>query len=542
MTDLAGQIFPRGALFTVDEVDPEPGEEAMIVTNPKPSGAPDAGWSVNVNGQPTWAHYTGRGAVATYSTDAAGPVAVTLTAPVTVTAAEVKLAQDGVWPPPTVSPVFAGNTVVFVLPTGFQGHAMVRINNALPASGWQSFCVVGALPIETDIPASGEVTHYFGPGVHTGGQINIASGATVYVASGALVKRRLVSGQVGSGAGQRSNIRIYGRGVVDTTNGYGPTDQGMGAGDFSGVAGLTFEGITYVSRYSWALAIYSSTNVLVDRARIYSCEVVNAADYSSEGTPDGVDFIGSSNVTVKRSMISASDDSSAIKGSKYGETGNSNAFLYEDLMLIQGGKSNATEIGYELGTTSVTNITYRRVYAPISWRDSVSYRTNVFGIHLVTKGTVDGVLYEDCRADEARNKDFDLFLSNFYFSGGFGSVSGDANRGYLRNITYRRVDFPGQKPVRIVAELSDPNYESGSKKITNVTFEGCTRGGVPLTAVGGDWTVTNVVNLTFPVSEDPPPDDVSEQLAAMEDRIVELEQQNAELASNLTETANDLKD
>lgn len=474
-----------------------PATSAQVVTYTKPSGAPDAGWSTTIAGAATWTHYTGRGAVATYSTDAAGPVQVTLTAPATVTAVEVKLQQEGVWPPPTVTPTFAGTQVSFLLPAGFLGHALVRINNANPPGGWQSFCTIGALPLETDVPASGAVTYWFGPGVHTGGPITLGTNQSLYVAPGALLKRRIFSGAFNGAANQASNVRIFGRGIIDVTNGYGPTNQGLGTADFCGVNGLTIEGITYVGRYSWAIGTYRCTNVLGDRIRLFSCEIPDAADYASQGTPDGWDPVGCTGFTLKRSMISASDDSSAIKCNKYGFVANSTDHLYEDLMLVQGGKSNVTEIGYEVFLQTVTDITYRRCYAPIAWRDTAPFRTNTFGMHLISAGTIDGVLFEDCRADEARLKDYDLFVSNFYFSGGFGSSSGDANRGYLRNVTYRRVDFPGDAPVRITADLTDPNYEGGAKKIINLTFDDCTRNGVPLTAAQADWTVTNVTNLVF---------------------------------------------
>lgn len=483
------------------------GGTAQVVTYVKPSGAPDAVWTTIVNGQGNWTHYTTRGATTHYSTDAAGPVTIQMNAPTTVTECIVRLSQEGVWPPPVVTPTFAGSQISFTLPQGFLGSAMVRINNALPGAtltSWQSFATVTALPLETDVPAPASVSYYFGPGVHTGPPINMASNQTMYVAPGALLKRRVVAGQIGiNTTNQRTNIRIWGRGIIDTSNGYGPTDTGLGAGDFAGVNGLTIEGISYVSRYSWALALYRCTNVMIDRVRVFSCEIPDAPSYTAQGTPDGVDPVACNGFTLRRSLVSASDDTSAIKLDKYGEFGNGSDHLYEDLLVIQGGKSNGMDIGYELGAASrsITNVTYRRMYAPICWRDTQSFRTNTFGIHVCSNATVDTVLFEDCRADEARNKDWDLFISTFYTSGYSISTAGDANRGYIRNITYRRCEFPqtvtGQKRVHISADLSDPNYEGGAKRITNLTFDHCTRAGVPLTAAQSDWTVTNVANLQF---------------------------------------------
>jgi hypothetical protein len=471
---------------------------ATVVAYSQPAGSPTSAWSVTVGGQPTWTHYTTRGGAATVSSDGVGPVAVSMTAPTTVSAVEVIAQQAGVWPSPTITGTPSGSTITFTLPAGFNGHVQVRINNA-DQPNWDNWCTLAVLPLETDIPDPGDVTYYFGPGTHTGSSIRLYSGQSIYVAGGAWVNRRILSGVFGSGMGQVDTIRIYGRGVVDTTDGWTTSNTGMGTCDFVGVDNLTWEGVTLVGRYGWTAATYLCRDTVIDWARIYACEILDAATYGDQGTPDGWDPVACQGFTLRRSLISASDDSSAIKASKYGQVGNCTNHLYEDVLLMQGGKSNGFDIGYELGGApatplQVTNITYRRVEIATCWRDTQSYRTNPVGIHLCSKAVVQDVLFEDINVHEIDTKDWMIFVSSFYTSTSTSwSVAGDANRGYMDGVTYRRVAWPsgGTTAGRITADLSDPNYEGGAKQLKNIRFEQCTIGGATISSRPATWTVTN---------------------------------------------------
>ena len=468
---------------------------ATNVTYAKPTGAPDAGWTMTVDGVDNWVHYTSRGPTSAFSTDAAADIDLVLTAPSTRSQVSVFAVQDDVWPPVEMATTFSGAQINVTVPAGFHGNIMVKTEDA---PNWQGIMGIGVLPLETDVPAQpSDVTYYFGPGTHTGATIALNSNDTVYVAGGAYVNRRFVCATINGGYDQRTNIRFYGRGVIDNNNGYGITNQGLGAMDLSGITGLTIEGIAYVSRYNWAIALYQCKNVTIDRIRLYSCEVVGASTYAGEGTPDGVDPVACQNFTFKRSYASVCDDTSAIKTSKLGVNGNASEHLYESLLFCQGGKSNGVDIGYELGTQTITAVTYRRIYMPVVWRDSVSFRTAGLGLHVMTAATVNFVLYEDIWMPSIVAKDWDLFLSTFYTSGFASSLAGDANRGTVTDITYRRVKWPtsGNKPVRVAADLSDPATYA-AKRLQRITFEQCERAGSVLTAAQGDWQVSNA-DLTF---------------------------------------------
>lgn len=466
---------------------------ASVTTYSRPSGdpTPTAQWSVVVNGQSTWTHHTDRGATATWSTDAVGVTHVEATASSARWGVTVRAQQPGMWPPEDVEVTVVGSTVSFTLPTGFTGHCYIVSNGR---STWDDVAHLSAMPLEVDPPTPAEVTHYFGPGLHTGAAIQLASDQSVYIAGGALVKRRIYAGDLNTSL--RSNISVTGRGILDLCSGWGLTDRTAGAFLFGNVDGLTLSGFTLISRWYWAVQLYNVANVGIDWMRVFSSHVPGGTTQEEIGYPDGIDFLTAQDCTIQNSYITAADDSSALKTTKYGSpAGDTDNILYTDCMIVQGEGGNGLEIGYELGTRSITNIVYRRIYIALSESDpAVNYRMAPMGIHNPMTAIVDGVLYEDILVEAAETKDYDLYVGNFYISS-YGA-SGDSNRGQVKNITYRRVQFSNDQTVRLEAVLSDPTTYA-AKKITNVTFDSCMRGGVALTEPQGDWTLTNTTGVVF---------------------------------------------
>lgn len=499
-----------------------------VITYPRPDGAPQSDWSVSVNGEPTWTHYTTRGSTATVSSDTGDPVVIDITAPEQVNTVDVAHQQPGVWPSPDVDVSASGGRVIRItLPPSYLGNLLVSINDARPPD-WDRYLSVGVLPVETDEPEPDEVTYYFGPGVHTGSTIGLRSGDTVYVAGGAYVNRRFVTGAFNGQRHQIQDVRIFGRGVIDTNNGYGPKDQGLGTADFYGVDGLTIEGITYVSRYAWAMASYLCESVTGNWLRLYSCEIPDAADYAGQGTPDGWDMVGCQSVFVENSFLSVSDDTIATKGDKYGAIGDSSGLTYRDLLLMQGGKSNGFDIGYENGTRTVSGVTYQRIVLAVCWRDTEPYRTSPLGIHVPSGATIEDVLYEDIDIRSVDGKDFGLFVGTWYSTSLSYSQPGNENRGTIRNIVYRRVSWPaGVPPFRIASEAPD--------KRINVTFEDCTLGGEPLVEALPGWEIVNadVEFTTSPPPEPPPSDELEERVAALEATVAGLVTDNAAMLDRI---------
>jgi hypothetical protein len=493
---------------------------ATVSTYAKPTGTDPANppieerWVTRVDGAVTWTHYTPRGDTAVVSSDAAGPVTVELTlrshhpAFGALTAADVHVQQEGVWPPPQIAAEVDGNIVSFTLPAGFNGNVWVVTNDRYePTAGtfdhYQYHLSLGVLPLETWTPTAGQVTHYFGPGIHTGSAITLSAGQTVYIAGGALVRRSISTAWEPSG--RVANVRVGGRGVVDLHPDYNVlVENGLDGGNFVQCDDLTVEGITWVTKGRWGVTPFLCDGVTIQWIRAISCEIHNLDDYGGQGTPDGVDPVGTSNMTLSNSFIGASDDSSAIKCDKYSKVGDCRDLLYLDLLIAQGGKSNAFDIGYELGTRTVERITYRRINIPMCYRDAGAFRTGGLSIHCCTKALVQDILYEDVWVQRIDRKDFMHWCATFYTSS-FGSEPGAENRGTIQDVTYRRVIWPDYQPQIDVGG----NYSSSLGEwflgrqtgdgplLSGITFEDCYFLDQKMTAASTDalgwrWVDTDV--------------------------------------------------
>ena len=137
---------------------------------------------------------------------------------------------------------------------------------------------------------------YFGPGIHDAGRIDLASGQTLYLAGGAVVK--------GAVAAEGDNIRICGRGILDG-NDYawrkGPYNVTMGIhGNNVEVSGITIRGSSH-----WTIVPRNSRHVTIRNVKICNSRVQN---------DDGINPCNSQDVLITDCFIRTDDDCVAMKG------------------------------------------------------------------------------------------------------------------------------------------------------------------------------------------------------------------------------------
>jgi hypothetical protein len=430
-----------------------------LVVHPTPTGAPPSGWECAVNGQATWTYATNfgfkkMGSIASFDHDGSAPLDVVVHAPVNVTRAWVRPASR------RITPQSSGRSITFRIPADFYGHLLVAVNSELPDN---NTLLISVRPIET-APSPSSVTRYFGPGVHNDvGVISLNSNQSLYLAPGALV-RGIVRAGTGSTSGPRSsNIRIFGRGVLDST-GY-TRDPGRPM-RVNRVDGCKVEGIAAIGVKHWGVVTEESTNV--DYRYI---AVLNDKDAAGAGTPDGWDVLGSSRVTLRDSFVRSHDDGSAIKSTKNGWKGSVSDITYERNFFVQGDGGNGIEIGYENGEGFTTrNITYRDMdIIKTARRDP--YRRSAIGVHQTGGSSLSNVLWEDIRVENTTGKVMEnqLWVGSF-----FTSDYPSQNRAQISNLTFRRISWPGGSPLVLTAD-------SASAPIRNVVFDRCTVAGKPLT-------------------------------------------------------------
>lgn len=102
--------------------------------------------------------------------------------------------------PPVAHRVVDDNTIELTL----EGPRKLSIE----PDGKKAPLLLFANPLEAGRPKQGDPgVIYYGPGVHKPGKISLASGQTLYLAGGAVVKAEVLA--------QGDNIRILGRGILD---------------------------------------------------------------------------------------------------------------------------------------------------------------------------------------------------------------------------------------------------------------------------------------------------------------------------------------
>lgn len=328
---------------------------------------------------------------------------------------------------------------------------------------------------QTDIPAEGSVTYYYGPGIHRPGRIKLQSGARVYLAPDAVVFGSFY-------AVNASDIRIWGRGTIDGSQ----LDRGMGSGlGFSGCNNIEIEGIVLRDAPMWCCSLFGCTDVNINNVKIVGQWRYNA---------DGIDVANCSNVQVSDCFVRSFDDALAVKG-----------------MLQNNGEPETVFIGDQ----NVENVTFERcvlwcdwghamvigaeTYAPtirnIVFRDIDVIRTSDVFMDILhgNKAAISDVTFENIDAG------IDDHTPEPVFQTERGQTYTDPNRGYVPrlmsisiapngwlddntlgtvdHVTYRNItvhgnqaptsDFAGYSSVYRIKDIEIDNLELGGSKATD---------------------------------------------------------------------------
>ena len=162
-----------------------------------------------------------------------------------------------------------------------------------------SFCS----PVVNEIPAKFDKNfYYFSAGIHHVGTLMLKSNDTVYIEGGAVVYGSLV-------ADNADNIKIFGRGILDTANierANRWARGGFGNLHFRNCTNLKIEGIILRDPNSWGVNIRRCKNV-----EISNLKFIGYWRYNS----DGIDLWDSENIVMKNCFIRAYDDSIIVRSS-----------------------------------------------------------------------------------------------------------------------------------------------------------------------------------------------------------------------------------
>lgn len=257
---------------------------------------------------------------------------------------------------------------------------------------------------------------YFGPGLHEikekpGSELIIPSGKTVYIAGGAVVRRKLVCDSV-------SNVRILGRGILDKPQ------EGIAINHSSNIE---IDGITVLNPRHYTVAGGASNHITIR----------NLKSFSYQGWSDGLDFMSCSDVTINDVFMRNSDDCIAIYAHRWGFYGNvrnytvTNSTLWADIAHpINIGTHGNTE---HAGDT-IESIIFKNIDILEQDEDDPDYE-GCMALSVGDFNLVRNIRFEDIRVDDF--EEGKLFSLRVFYNKKYNTGPGRLIEGiYFKNISY----------------------------------------------------------------------------------------------------------
>lgn len=363
--------------------------------------------------------------------DTDGPVEVSVTYNAgTVSTAEVRPTSKG------ITPAISGNTLTFTIPgpTKLSVEINGDINHNLH---------LFANPLEVNPPSPSDPdVIYLGPGVHEGYQ-TVPSGKTLYIAGGAVVK----GGVFLDGA---KNAAVRGRGILDH-----PSWRGISV---NYAENITIDGII-VNDYGMG----GGGGDLIDLQNAYNVSINNIKGFSYKSWTDGIDSMGSSNITINDCFVRSGDDSMAFYTARpesnfWGHTTNiavTNTILIPDVARPINFGTHGDPTEYE-GGLMFNNISFSNIDILLNNTESpmapIQF-TNGDG------NLAQNITFTDIRIED-RNVNSIVNINNVWTAGQTGPGRGVKNI-YFKNITYTGNNygnsFTGYSPNRKVEDITFEN-------------------------------------------------------------------------------------
>lgn len=395
-----------------------------VFSAPVPPEMRSSAFSITVNGQPVGvAHAANSYDYASF--DATGQVIVE------ITAAEPGFWDRGVDIEPWrlgIRPERDKQTIRFRL----EGPAKLSISRPRDFLNHAQMLFLFAGTPLPPAPAPAPNVHVYGPGVYHK-SLNPKSGDVFYLAPGSYFFGSL-------NVWQASNVKVLGRGTIIYEGNQDPdADEGwMHKPDWHCVVtdqahNIEIDGLTCIVRSrTWSIQMKDSSNLLYDDLRVMGGNPGNA-------NQDGMDWIGSSNGTVRNSFFRTSDDVIALMGNWDG---------YTDADMVRPGQSvhDITVENSEL-STSISNIVRagwpKKVFN--SWNFTLR-NSDILHAGIGACGQTFGVIgfwgANGARGDHNNYVFENLFLDNWY-----SLAQLEQGEPSLRNFTFRNIWALDQPPL-----------------------------------------------------------------------------------------------
>lgn len=300
----------------------------------------------------------------------------------------------------------------------------------------------------------------------------LKSNDMVYIEPGAIVEGVFYTED------SASNVQIRGRGIIS-----GEYEDSRSIITMNGVNGAYIEGVTLVSSPSWVISLYQCYgDSKIDRVRVVSMT----------GWDDGIDLVGCKNTDVLNSFVMSKDDGIVIKagcryifnGSKIWGLSDVDDIVVHNCMIWNGRGGSALEIGRNLNTGNVKNITYDYIHILHALNCNGSTETGgeqaAISIYNTGEAVVDNVLYKDIYIEDVESQIVNFFVIEDEKYSPSGSVNERGlpgnypsvyKLGKISNITFQNVFVDKVNPLSSsIQSIGRLNGTTSENRITNINF------------------------------------------------------------------------
>ena len=260
--------------------------------------------------------------------------------------------------------------------------------------------------------------------------LRLKTGDVLYIEEGAVVSGKIWSRMA-------DHIRIVGNGILYGGNWHEWNKNGAEQLIVT-ILGKDIEirGITLLDAGGWHLVPVACEDVRIEDVNVMGKVI----------TGDGIDIVGSRNVTVRDSFVRANDDCISIKAEEFQDPSGCAGVkhvLVENCLFWNAEFGNALEIGYETRCDEISDVVFKDcdiVHCEYEGNQS----GGVLTIHNADRAFVHDIHYENIRIEDAQEKFIDIKTLD-------SKYSRDRIRGMISDIYFRNIEITeGVFPVSIV--------------------------------------------------------------------------------------------
>jgi hypothetical protein len=342
-----------------------------------------------------------------------------------------------------------GNSIEFILskPSQF----VVEVN------GYHNALHIFANPVETfKINKKDPKVHYFGPGIHEAGVINVKSDETVFIDGGAIVYGVI-------NCENTRDIKIMGRGILDASK----IERGKAPNmiTLKRVLNASIGGIILRDPHEWTVITTNCDSISFDNIKL-----IGLWRYNS----DGINIENSKNIIIRNTFVRSFDDNIVVRGTKgvYNENYGIIENIIVDSCVLWNDWGRALKFGSSTVVDTIKHISFSNCYIP-------HFTTVAMGIQNCDRGYIKDVHFkniyiEDPISDSLRigkvpvvKKAWGKIIVLGIYGGFYSTdtIRGNISDIYYDNIRYNRtypesIDYFGYDSVYIEKNINYKNYDT----------------------------------------------------------------------------------